>query len=403
MKPLIRPHIIEQQHGFLSKKSTETNLCEFIDFITNAMDDRCQVDVVYTDYSKAFDRIHHDILVSKLYHFGIHGDLLRWVDSYLRDRCQAVTVKGFSSTFTPVPSGVPQGSHLGPLLFNIFVNDVGEIFKNTDFSLYADDQKIYKIVKTLDDCLLLQEDLEKLSIYCKANQLYLNTDKCNIITYSRKKNIHYDYSINDKVLQRVTLKKDLGIYLDSKLMFDSHITEVVNKAYKMLGFILRVSQDFKSISTVQLLYNCFVRSHLEYASVVWNPHYKIYIERLERIQEKFLKNLEYRFNYKKLPQLPRIMSLANRREIRDQVFLFKIVNNLIDSSYLLSRLSFRCPRVNSREKKVFQPSTSKTNYGSNTFVRRASNIHNMQFSDIDMFFISMNSFKRYIIESLCGN
>ncbi|KAG6442757.1 hypothetical protein O3G_MSEX002469 [Manduca sexta] len=152
MKPLIRPHIIEQQHGFLSKKSTETNLCEFIDFITNAMDDRCQVDVVYTDYSKAFDRIHHDILVSKLYHFGIHGDLLRWVDSYLRDCCQAVTVKGFSSTFTPVPSGVPQGSHLGPLLFNIFVNDVGEIFKNTDFSLYADDQKIYKIVKTLDDC-----------------------------------------------------------------------------------------------------------------------------------------------------------------------------------------------------------------------------------------------------------
>ncbi|XP_045445727.1 uncharacterized protein LOC123653788 [Melitaea cinxia] len=103
--PQIRPLIIPEQHGFVSKRSTETNLCEFIHRIGFAMDQGFQVDVIYTDYSKAFDKISHQIILNKLMALGIHGDLLRWIDSYLRHRSQAVTVKGYCSSFVPVTSG----------------------------------------------------------------------------------------------------------------------------------------------------------------------------------------------------------------------------------------------------------------------------------------------------------
>ncbi|TLM13355.1 reverse transcriptase family protein, partial [Acinetobacter baumannii] len=234
--PLIRPHIIEQQHGFISHRSTETNLCEFLDYVLSSMEDGHQVDVVYTDYSKAFDRINFDILIEKLHGLGVHGDLLRWLESYVRDRSQAVTFNGFCSSFAPVPSGVPQGSHLGPMLFNIYVNDVPNVFRKSKFIMYADDKKVYKVIRSLNDCLELQDDLNNLFVYCQNNLLTVNTNKCTIITFSRgRSNILYDYSINGQTLVRTTVVRDLGIYLDSSLIFDFHVNEIVNKAFRMLG------------------------------------------------------------------------------------------------------------------------------------------------------------------------
>lgn len=183
----IRPLIIANQHGFVSRKSTESNLCEFLDFVLNSMDGGFQVDAVYTDYSKAFDKISHSILVQKLETIGVHGDLLRWLESYLRNRSQAVAVKGHISTFIPITSGVPQGSHLGPLLFNIFMNDINICFKHSHSLLYADDTKIFAKIQTTDDCLKLQSDLNRLHEYCLRNKLFLNIDKCCIVSFTRKK------------------------------------------------------------------------------------------------------------------------------------------------------------------------------------------------------------------------
>lgn len=398
---IVRPFIIKEQHGFLNKRSTETNLCEFVDNITNSMENGFQVDAVYTDYSKAFDKICHPILVQKLMNFGIHGDLLRWLESYLKNRTQAVTVKGYCSTFLPVPSGVPQGSHLGPLLFNIFINDINQIFKTSQFILYADDTKIYKEIRSVEDCLSLQEDLNNLSAYCQDNFLFLNSNKCKVITFSRKRNnIVFPYHINGNKLEKVSVIKDLGVLLDSKLMFDIHICATTEKAYRMLGFVLRVSRDFRHISTVLLLYNCFVRTILEYASVVWNPHYQVYVEKLEWIQNKFYKQLIYRANCGNVSDLPKLLSLEKRRTVRDQIFLFKIINNYIDSSYLLNLISFRCPRVPSRSKNVFSPSIARTNYGSNTFIRRTCNTHNRDFSDVDIFHLKLIKFKSSLLDIL---
>lgn len=239
--PLLLPTIIAQQHGFVNKKSTETQLCEFVHIIATAMSQGSQVDVVYTDYSKAFDKISHNILIHKLERVGICGDLLRWLISYLRDRTQAVTIKGHCTSFIPVTSGVPQGSHLGPLMFNIFVNDVVEIFKNSNFLLYADDKKILRLISEPSDSLALQEDLNNLNVYCSNNSLFINAKKCNVITFTRKSNpITSNYFIGTNQIERVNEVRDLGVLLDSELTFKSHINRCTTKAYKMLGFIMRI-------------------------------------------------------------------------------------------------------------------------------------------------------------------
>ncbi|CAH2086670.1 unnamed protein product [Euphydryas editha] len=155
-----------QQHGFVSKKSTSTNRCEFIHHVYNAMDQGYQMDTVYTDNFKAFDEISHDLLIIKLEEIGLHGDLLRWISSYLRDRSQAVAIKGFCSTFVLITSGVPQGSNHGPFLFNVFVNDTRRVFRYSSTLFYADDLKIYKSITNSNDCLLLQNYLDELCKYC---------------------------------------------------------------------------------------------------------------------------------------------------------------------------------------------------------------------------------------------
>lgn len=158
-----------------------------------------------------------------------------------------MTIKGFCSTFVPVPSGVPQGSHLGPLLFNIFINDIREIFDHSSLLLFADDMKISK----LSDCL--QEDLNKLCKYCNENFLSLNVKKCSTISFTCKISPNNNqYNLKGEIMSRVSEVGDLGIYLDNKLIFKFHIDYIVAKAYQMLGFILRVGKEFKNYHSLDI-------------------------------------------------------------------------------------------------------------------------------------------------------
>lgn len=401
--PLLRPVIVDQQHGFVNKRSTETNLCEFVHRVTAAMAQGYQVDAVYTDYSKAFDKIPHSILIKKIGDIGIHGDLLRWFESYLKQRSQAVTIKGFCSSFVPVSSGVPQGSHLGPLLFNLFINDIASIFKNTDILIYADDMKIFKQIKSPDDCILLQDDLDKLCSYCNINHLTLNTKKCNSISFSRKlKPIDHYYHLNNVVLKRVEQIRDLGVHLDSKLTFKTHMDIITAKAYRMLGFVLRTGRDFKLCSTLLLLYNSYVRSILEYASSVWNPQYKVHIDAIEKINKKFEKHL--RFKAAKFGENPpNVPSLLDRRIEKDQIFLYKILNNHVDSSFLLSNIGFRCPRTGSRSTKLFSVPLTRTKYARNSFVPRSCREYDNMYNMIDIFNSSLPSCKKQVRQQCSNN
>lgn len=368
------------------------------------MDEGEQVDVVYTDYSKAFDRIDHGILINKLNNMGIRGDLLRWFSSYIENRSQAVVLNNYMSSWVSVPSGVPQGSLLGPLLFVIYVNDIDLCLKSSKLLCFADDMKIFAKISSLEDGVALQADLFSLEEYCQVNKLDLNPSKCSIITYTRKRAVlATTYTLSGQTLPRCDIIRDLGVHHDNKLIFEAHIDSIVKKAYKLLGFIMRLSKCFKNVKTLKILYCTFVRSQLEYASQIWNPRYSKYIDRIENIQKRFIKFLcfhqkvPYHSNdYLGLCKKYHLLPLEYRRKIADCLFLLKILSDNIDSPELLSKFYFNVPDKLLRFNPPLRVPHTYTNYRQNSYIVRASKQFNMicKQHDLDPFATSVTSARR---------
>ena len=173
-----RNRITISQHGFFTGRSCQTNLCIFTHYLATSLDQGSQVDVIYLDYCKAFDQVSHQILIEKLKFYGICDPLLTWFRSYLEGRRQIVAIGSTISNEFNVCSGVPQGSHLGPILFLIFINDLSVVFKTSHFLFFADDLKVYHRIKSVNDCRLLQEDIKNITSWCLDNKMELNISKC---------------------------------------------------------------------------------------------------------------------------------------------------------------------------------------------------------------------------------
>lgn len=398
--PTIANTITQNQHGFMKYRSTTSNLALFVNYLHSNMDERVQVDAMYTDFSKAFDRVIHSILLNKLTRLGIHGDLFRWIKSYISNRSQVISINGVLSKIINTTSGVPQGSHLGPLLFNIYINDIGSCFQHSKFLMYADDMKIYKTVRSLSDCKELQSDLDRLCNYCTDNYLDLNVSKCHTMSFTRNKHIiKFPYSLCDEPVISKNECKDLGVYLDSKLIFNTHIDSITDRSYKMLGFILRLSKLFKNPNTLVMLYTSLVRSTLEFASPVWNPKYTQYVNNIERIQNKFIKHLRYKYNNNYICTL---RSLKSRRIVADMTFLHKIIHNEIDCPELLSQINFNIPSKRTRHTNLFYTTSNNTNAAVNSPISRIlQRFNSIQTStNIDIFSDSLPLFKKNISGTL---
>ena len=160
---VLRDKITPKQFGFLAKRSTDAQLMSSFSDITNTIDAKQQVDMVFFDISKAFDSVPHRHLFLKLQTFGINGVLLKWFRNYLANRQQRVTLEGANSDWLPVGSGVPQGSILGPLQFIMYNNDLPNVISHgTEIAIFADDTKIYRTINTIRDCIILQNDINKI-------------------------------------------------------------------------------------------------------------------------------------------------------------------------------------------------------------------------------------------------
>lgn len=339
-------------------------------------------------------------------HFGIGNCLISLLESFLKRRTQIVVVNGAKSDEIHPTSSVPQGFTLSALLFAMFINDLATKMK-CGILLFADDVKIYLKIDCFRDCVKLQKDIYELHKWCNENKLFLNIAKCNVVSYSRKSEdniISFIYRINNVALNRTNRMKDLGVIFYNKLTFQHHISSIVSRAYRMIGFISRSLTKFKKIETYRRLYFCYVRCILEYATPIWNPYYNVYIDKIEKVQRKFTRIVAYKFNipretYSNRLQRMNIISLKSRRIILDQLLFYKILNGLLNTSL---KQAFNTNRHihNTRFAPTFYWGRTSTNIDHFSVKVRLQRQHNELFSHSNIFNHSLNRFKAYIIDNL---
>lgn len=399
------------QHGFLPGRSTTTNLVEFTNIATNTIEKHKQLDVIHTDFSKAFDSCSHARTLESLHEFGFSSKFISWVKSYMSNRIQYVEIKGEVSKQILATSGVPQGSHLGPWFFIIFINGLSNIIKNSKILMYADDLKIFRTIENLNDAHLLQDDINNLVDWCEKVKLNLNINKCKSMSFHRKlAPIIYDYYINSTKLSQITEVRDLGVTFTHNMSFNKHIDNIILKANQMLGFIRRWTKDLSSVNCILVLYFAYVRSQLEYAVPVWNPFYEVHIKRFEAIQKKFLTFLyyknggEYNTNiphHENIQNMPsyndlcselNLLSLSNRRKFLSCCFIFNIIQGYSDSPFILQSISFEVPSKSLRNHNILHIQHHRTNYGMHEPINSMSKSFN-KISDTFDFNISKNLFK----------
>ena len=318
-----------EQHGFLPKRSTTTNLLKCINQWSAEMDKGNPVDILYLDFQKAFDTVPINRLLYKLDHLGIRGNLLQWIESFLKHRTFKVRANGSYSTSREVKSGVVQGSVLGPLLFVAYIGDLSNLIK-VSISLFADDTKMY--CNPLKDVDQFNQDIQTLETWTRMWQLRLNEEKCMILQLGRN-NPQFIYNINGVQLQRVSMQKDLGVYITNNLKWDAHISHIVKKANTMIYLIQKTFAN-KSITTISKIYKTYIRPKLEYANVVWNPYYIKDIELLERVQRRVTKiPLELKLTgYTERLQRFNLSTLKKRRDRGDMIEVYKILTGYYDRS-----------------------------------------------------------------------
>jgi len=352
--PFVKDKIHNLQHGFMKKRSCTTQLLKVYNTVGACLDKGHQVDLVYLDFSKAFDTISHTLLIGKLRNqYNFSNKLLTWIVNYLEGRRQRVVMNNCTSEWLDVTSGVPQGSILGPLLFLLYINDMPSVSTSCTTALFADDAKCIKEILSQHDCVTLQNHLDKLYEWSVKWKMSFNPKKCKVLTVSRTNKFNFTYALNGVPLENVGTFRDLGVVVDKTLSWSPHIEGIISKAKKVCAMVRR-SLGYKAPSNVKLqLYSSLCRSKLEYSSQVWSPYTKQDIKSVEAVQRGMTryitcnKDLTYTDRCKQLKLLP----LSYRREIADLTFLYKYLNGAIDVDF---SSDLQVDNVNSRLRSASQ-------------------------------------------------
>lgn len=286
--------INNEQFGFRKHRSTELALLEQKEFILNAFEDKQLALGVYVDFTKAFDYLNHALLLQKMERYGFRGKTLLLLKSYLGTRKQFVCVNGHSSERKPIFSGVPQGSILGPFLFNVYVNDIANTDKGAKFVVYADDTTLLFSATTETELFTKANvTLQHLHKWSKLNALKINTAKTKAILYRPKAkniNIGKHLRLNNSTIEIVPALKTLGVYFTENMSWDRHVNHIVSKLPSIVGVTYANKKNLPT-KVKLLIYNALFYSQINYCHLVWGNTTMSNLQKVYLLQKKTLRNI----------------------------------------------------------------------------------------------------------------
>ena len=330
-------YLPDGQHGFRNLRSTLTQLLTFWDSILEKLEEEGGVDVIYTDFSKAFDKVETGVLLHKIKECRVTGKVGCWLASFLDPdlRQQAVVVDGAVSSLSPVISGVPQGTVLGPVLFLIHIRDIASgLSPGTSATSFADDTRVKRAIRSKQDCEALQLDLHAVYSWAKAVNMHFNSEKFECLRFwpgqVTAPDYHYKGPDNNNIEVKNNLK-DLGINISSDLTFKLHVEKTVSGASKLAGWGLR-SFRRRSKNVMKAIWQSLIQPKIDYCSQLWSPGDQDSISKLESIQRHFtsrIKDMEGLSYWERLSAL-QLYSQERRRERYMVLFLWKLSQGMVD-------------------------------------------------------------------------
>ena len=324
------------QHGFRALRSTLTQLLSFWDSILDKLENDAGVDVIYTDFSKAFDKVETGVLLHKMNECEIKGKVGCWIASFLDPtyRQQAVVVDGTVSNLSPVISGVPQGTVLGPVLFLIHISDIASgLSAGTTATSFADDTRLQRCVRSEKDCSDLQSDLQLIYSWAERVNMHFNSEKFECLRFWPGSGTPpaYDYrGPNNSNIEVKKSLKDLGVQISSDLSFRVQVEKIVAEASKLVGWALRTFSR-RNKSTMKVIWQSLIQPKIDYCSQLWSPSDQNSIAKLESIQRHFtskVKGMEDKNYWDRLKDM-QLYSQERRRERYILIFLWKMSQGMV--------------------------------------------------------------------------
>lgn len=375
--------LTDRQYGFRSKSSTNHAIIELVDKITKAIENNEFTVGIFLDLSKAFDTVNHNILLKKLYFYGIRGKCHAWIKDYLSNRKQIVKYNNIRSTEKIITCGVPQGSILGPLLFLIYINDLNNSTSKLSTILFADDTNLFCSGKDLEELeLLINEELARVQEWLMLNKLTLNVKKSNFVifkSHKRKLKKHMSLKLNNEMLQWVEHTKFLGIIIDQHLTWKNHINYVTKKIIRTTGVLCRI-RFYISQPLLRMLYYSLIYPHLYYGNIVWANTYPTRLEKLFKLQKKILRIITFSSYTAPSLQLFRKLNLLNIHQINDLLiasFSFSLYSKVLPPYFEDFCIeNFKVHSYNTRGSKQLHKTFNRTNYGKYSTREKIVNIWN---------------------------
>ena len=367
--------------AYRKKYGCEHVLVKVLDMWKTALDNNDFAGTLIFDLTKAFDCMQHALLIAKMDAYGVGENACKFMASYLSGRMQRVKIAGKTSSWQPLTKGVPQGSGLGPLLFNIFMNDLFLFIKCCELVNYADDNFLSKNACTIEILMeSLKMDGENALKWFKINFMEANPTKLQFMLMkciTCKDPLPDCIEIANTNVNRTETAKLLGITIDDKLKFDIHINDICKKAVRQINVIYRFRGIFE-LEEREKIHNTFILANFNYCPIVWHFCGKISTQKIEKVQERALRFLhnDTVSSYDTLISKSSTTTMHVRRIKSIACEVFKSLNDL-NPVFMKEMFQEKDTPYNLRDNQLLlQPKFKKIKYGKNTFRYYGSHIWN---------------------------